>query len=300
MIFNIDSGTRGEDLVITAPAGVNVTVSKGNRSRTKISDSNGYTMFKGLTNGEWTINISDGTQVATKTIFIGTDYSTSITFFSATISVTYPAGSTCTCTDGITTFTASDTSGNYDFVVPNTGDWTLTATDGDKTVTHVISITSNGQAENVGIAYKQYLYKNGNQYTDITGGWGVNTHPGGCNITESGIEFHDTLQTLAGSVVFTNNTIDVTTYNKAIIKFRLAEIGYQVGGYVTVGLKTDPVVDYVPELVCSATTTYTTATLPVLPLDHTLEVDISAVTGLQYVVIKTMYATCIVTEILLT
>ena len=66
------------------------------------------------------------------------------TGFMATINVTYPAGSTCSATDGTTTLTAPDTSGSWACVVPNTGTWTVTCTDGTSTATTSVSITEDG------------------------------------------------------------------------------------------------------------------------------------------------------------
>ena len=51
------------------------------------------------------------------------------------IRVTYPAGDTCTCKNGSTTLTANASDGITVFIVPNTGTWTLTVTNGTKTAT---------------------------------------------------------------------------------------------------------------------------------------------------------------------
>jgi hypothetical protein len=50
----------------------------------------------------------------------------------AVIGVTYPTGSTCTCTDGVKTLTAKDTTGKALFVIPSAGTWTVTAVSGSK------------------------------------------------------------------------------------------------------------------------------------------------------------------------
>lgn len=132
MIYNVTGGGGGTGaaLTVTAPAGATVTVSKDGKSKTKVADTDGVTVFKGLSTGDWTLSITDGTQTAQKTVTITADYTTAITFFAATIHVTYPAGSTCTATDGVTTLTAPDTSGTWDCVVPNAGTWTVTIANG--------------------------------------------------------------------------------------------------------------------------------------------------------------------------
>ena len=93
------------------------------------------------------------------------------TTFRATIHVTYPAGSTCTATDGTTTLATQNTSGTWSCLVPNSGTWTVSCTNGEYTAKSTVSITSNGQNSTAKLSYDQYLFKNGNQYTNITGGW---------------------------------------------------------------------------------------------------------------------------------
>lgn len=79
----------------------------------------------------------------------------------AFIIVTYPAGSTCTATDGTTTLTAPDTSGSWVCKVPNAGTWTITATDGTDSASTTVSITTEGQSETVMLMYNYYLVQNG-------------------------------------------------------------------------------------------------------------------------------------------
>lgn len=48
---------------------------------------------------------------------------------SSSITVSYPAGAICSCSNGTTTYTATDTSGSYVFYVGN-GGWIISITDG--------------------------------------------------------------------------------------------------------------------------------------------------------------------------
>ena len=73
------------------------------------------------------------------------------------ISVTYPAGSVCTCTKGTKTYKAKNTSGRALFAVPDTGDWTVSCTDGTDTASKTVTISTEGQAETVELSYKDYL-----------------------------------------------------------------------------------------------------------------------------------------------
>lgn len=89
----------------------------------------------------------------------------------AAISVTYPAGSTCTCTDGSKTFAAPNTSGTALFIIPYAATWIVTATDGTNTTSETVAITTEGQLVSVELSYSLWLYNSGDECTDVTGGW---------------------------------------------------------------------------------------------------------------------------------
>ena len=147
-------------LIVTAPTGSTVTVTKGSTTKTA-TETNGEWWFKNLENGEWTIRATLDGQSATAVYKIEQFgvYRTSIAYFKATINVTYPAGSTCTATDGKTTLNAPDTSGTWACIVPNAGEWTVTASTivGGKTKSVVVQIESNGQTESAVLAYELRL-----------------------------------------------------------------------------------------------------------------------------------------------
>ena len=157
MIFNVTGGGGGTGgaLTVTAPANVTVTVSKDGKTKTKNSGTSGVVVFKGLETGTWTITITNGTDTATKTVEIKADYQAEITFFSATINITYPAGLACTATNGSTTLNAPDTSGTWACVVPNAGMWAITAGDWNAEA----DMTTSGQTETVRVA--RWIVKNG-------------------------------------------------------------------------------------------------------------------------------------------
>lgn len=157
MIFNVTGGGGGTGgaLTVTAPANVTVTVSEDGKTKTKNSGTSGVVVFKGLETGTWTITITSGTDTATKTVEIKADYQAEITFFSATINITYPAGLTCKATHGSTTLTAPDTSGTWACVVPNKGTWAITAGDWSAEA----DMTTSGQTETVRVA--KWIVKNG-------------------------------------------------------------------------------------------------------------------------------------------
>lgn len=153
---NAGGGGSGCTLTITAPAGAAITVSNtAGKVKSKTVDANGLAVFRGLTEGKWTITISNGTDTATKTVEIKADYQAEITFFAATINIVYPAGLACTATNGSTTLTAPDTSGTWACVVPNKGKWTITAGEWSAEA----DMTTSGQTETVRLA--KWIVKDG-------------------------------------------------------------------------------------------------------------------------------------------
>ena len=114
MIGRVNTGGgSGCILTITAVASETVTISKNGKSKSKTTDSKGIAVFRGLDTGKWTIVIVRGGVPITRVVTVTADYHVAIPLFAATINITYPAGSTCTCSDGTTTLSAPDTSGTY-------------------------------------------------------------------------------------------------------------------------------------------------------------------------------------------
>lgn len=58
----------------TAPVGAMVTISKDGKSKTKVADSDGIAVFKGLESGEWMVTITDGVYTDHKTISVESNY----------------------------------------------------------------------------------------------------------------------------------------------------------------------------------------------------------------------------------
>ena len=92
---------------------------------------------------------------------VGITNSSGIGKIYAVIGVTYPSGSTCTCTNGSKTLTAKNTSGKAIFVIPSTGTWTVKAVSGSKSTSKAVSITAEGQVKTVTLMYELVLFDNG-------------------------------------------------------------------------------------------------------------------------------------------
>lgn len=233
MIGRVNTGGgSGCILTITAVASETVTISKNGKSKSKTADSKGVAVFRGLDTGKWTITIVRGGVPITRVVAVTADYSVAIPLFAATINITYPAGSTCTCSDGTTTLSAPDTSGTWTCIVPNAGTWTATATDGVENTSESVSITTDGQIAAIELSYLLWLYKSGNTYNAVTGGWSVSEHPSTDGTFDGILTLNDDSMLLSteawgGSVgyanAFTNNSIDLTGVNT--LKFKITGIG---------------------------------------------------------------------------
>lgn len=176
------SGGEGGTLKVNAPPLVAVTITnKAGKTKTKTANADGMAIFKGLASGEWNVTIvnSDG-KPTTITADVQTEYTVTIAFFSATINITYPAGSTCTCSDGTTTLSAPDTSGTWACIVPNTGTWTVTSTSGTETDSKAVTITTDGQSTSVELSYALFLFKPNAPSDIIAGEWEM---PGNSAVT---------------------------------------------------------------------------------------------------------------------
>ena len=76
----------------------------------------------------------------------------------AYLSVTYPAGSICTCSLGGRTLRARTTSGYVIFAIPSAGVWTIKITDGIRTETKAVTISYEGQFASTSIVYTFVLW----------------------------------------------------------------------------------------------------------------------------------------------
>lgn len=209
------SGGEGGTLKVNAPPLVAVTITnKAGKTKTKTANADGMAIFKGLASGEWNVTIvnSDG-KPTTITADVQTEYTVTIAFFSATINITYPAGSTCTCSDGTTTLSAPDTSGTWACIVPNTGTWTVTSTSGTETDSKAVTITTDGQSTSVELSYALFLFKPNAPSDIIAGEWEM---PGNSTVTAEAELAVKSVNNYNGNrliSVRTKGQIDLTEYS---------------------------------------------------------------------------------------
>lgn len=252
MIY-VTTGGYGATLVVTGVAGDTCTITNGTKTRTKTFGTDKKATFKGLATGTWTVKMTNGSKTSTRTIAINADYALIISYFSATIKVTYPAKSKCVIKNSSGTQVASDTNTGtaaktWTATVNAKGTYTVTATATDgsgKTKSTTVSITAEGQVKTVTLIYELILFDGGDN-TSVTGGW---TH----TITDQGYGTPDvrpdnltvgtTLYWLPGrswnaggtdqknrsGYAHTKKKIDVTKYNT------ITAVSKRASGHLTVG-----------------------------------------------------------------
>lgn len=150
----------GSKIVLTTSElsliGQTATLTDGVTTLSAEIDNSGKATFEGVTiTGNLTASASDGVNTATASLtvpYFG-NYTAALSFFSATVTVTFPysLGATCTLSDGVTTLTANTSP--MAFSIPNTGTWTATCTLDGVAKTQNFVITTDGQTESHTFSY---------------------------------------------------------------------------------------------------------------------------------------------------
>ena len=93
----------------------------------------------------------------------------------AVIDISYPEGAACTCSNGVRTMQAKDTSGHWMFQIPRAGEWTVTAAKGDKSRSQTVDVAEK-RSYGVTLAYEWVLIDNGTLNTSVTGEWEIDEY----------------------------------------------------------------------------------------------------------------------------
>mgnify|MGYP005770888971 FL=1 len=80
----------------------------------------------------------------------------------AVIDLSYPEGAACTCSNGVRTMQAKDTSGHWMFQIPRAGEWTVTAENESSSKSETVNITES-RAYTVDIKFTLVLYVSGSE-----------------------------------------------------------------------------------------------------------------------------------------
>ena len=123
----IQTGTELK-IVVSVQSGATVTATKGSKvvSGTSVSGTCTLTVPEA---GTWSVKATRNGQTSdTKSATFTDRYTTSLSFFSATITVTVDSGASVTLKKGGTTIATKTSNGTAVFTVTETGEYTVTAT----------------------------------------------------------------------------------------------------------------------------------------------------------------------------
>ena len=198
----------------------------------------------------------------------------------AVIGVTYPSGSTCTCTNGSKTLTAKDTTGRALFVIPSAGTWTVKAVNGSKSKSKAVSITAEGQVETVTLTYEFFIFKSS---SGLTAGYSVE---GGGTVSNDSISWTGSSNS-GGISVYIKPAIALSNYTKLCVDF---ECSYNWGGDYGMGFGVGTDATSASMITNTNWTAKITSTTQGTITRNTVQCDISALTDSEYIKIVGSYS----------
>lgn len=154
-------------LIVTVSAGAMVTATNGSKTITGTSDNTGVCTLAVPEIGTWSVSaMLDGQTSDTKTVSITDTYMVSLTFFSATITVTVDSGASVSLQkDGATIQTKTST-GTVVFTVTETGTYTIVATKNGQTTSGSVNVVSGTTSYTVALSFLKDNFAD-NDWSDI-------------------------------------------------------------------------------------------------------------------------------------
>lgn len=279
-MYGFGGGQGGGTVSVKIDTGSLVTLTKGDKTKSATVDSSGWAVFKGLGSGLWQIVATLNGHTANGSVLVALNQAVHLTYFAATINITYPTGLTCKATNGSTVLTAPDTSGSWDCTVDKAGTWTVTAGD----LTETVTLNTTGETKTVIVG--RWIVKNG-ALTDI----GL-TNPliSGRNVTptqETGYVAIKNATSNAVVGVASGQTFDLTAARKIVADIDVTTVGSS-GSYT----QYDGINLVTSKAISAADVTKSIGNMTAyLDADHianttgrkTLELDVSSLTGSHYV-----------------
>ena len=199
----------------------------------------------------------------------------------AVIGVTYPSGSTVTCTNGSKTLKAKDTSGKALFVIPSAGTWTVKAVKGSQSTSKAVSITAVGQVATVTLTYRLNIFKNG---SGLTAGYSV-AGTGG-NVSNANISWSGDSSS-GGISMYIKPAVVLKDYTKLCVDF---ECSYNYGGNYGMGFGVGTDAAASTAINNTNWTAKVTSTAQGAIARNTVQCDISALTDSEYIKIGGSYS----------
>lgn len=157
---------------VTSDAGSTVTITKGSTTITLTQVSGSTTEWEGYPNayGTWTVkSVLAGADDATTTVTVDAvkTYAVTVNHISATITVTYPVGSTyCKLSKGALEYTA--TQNPQTFIVRSIGTWNIEVEYNGVVKTATAIISADGDSQSVAVEYATITVNYGNDFKGKT------------------------------------------------------------------------------------------------------------------------------------
>lgn len=161
------------------------------------------------------------------------------------------------------------------------GTWTVTATDGVRTTTQEVLVDVITEYE-IDMHYKLWLYRDGDECEDVTGGWSQKpaTGLGNATITKTSTSISWTINTSLLRIA-TNNKIDLTNYKKLVFQCKQTVSGTVGGTAFIQGACSNPTSQTVT-MGSEGTVAHKDPMLNTSYEMTNIEVDISTITGSFY------------------
>ena len=141
-------------LIVTVSAGATVTATNGSKTISGTSDNTGVCTLIVPEAGTWSVSATlNGQTSNTQSVSVKDSYAVSLTFFSATITVTVDSGASVELKKvGVTVQTKTST-GTVVFTVTETGAYTVTATKNGQTTSGSVNVVSGTTSYAVALSF---------------------------------------------------------------------------------------------------------------------------------------------------
>ena len=154
-------------LIVTVSAGAMVTATNGSKTITGTSDNTGVCTLAVPEIGIWSVSATLGGQTSdTKTVSITDTYMVSLSFFSATITVTVDSGASVSLQKDGTTIQTKTSTGTVVFTVTETGTYTIVATKNGQTTSGSVNVVSSTTSYAVALSFLKDNFAD-NDWSDI-------------------------------------------------------------------------------------------------------------------------------------
>lgn len=142
-------------IIVTVEDGASVKCVKGEKSYQAQAEGSPV-VFTVDDYGTWTVS-AEKTEQSSNVVEVNVDdvkqYAVALSFFNSTITVTVPAGSEVTCSNGDTVLKETATGGTAVFQVHKAGKWEIKATLGGQSASGSVQVDSSGQSLSLTLSY---------------------------------------------------------------------------------------------------------------------------------------------------